>query len=553
MPLDLNGDGFGDLVWAEGGTWRFRLGSAAGLGSVQNSGIAATNPAKALPLDWNGDGRMDLLVHWSDGFFRVLAGTATGLASPVPAGPLGVPNNTAYSDWTTVDVNGDGRDDLVRVSWQQVFVRLNGSTGFGAEVVGYYDEIFHNMGLGFQTVHGSSKLRTLDYDGDGADEVVVYGCLYVQIEYASCWGDYWWVLRWNGTGLQVVTMLGSPARYGDFNGDGQTDLAVRGGSNQWCLVMGSGAASYCGPSASTYNSRLVLVSDYDGDGYDDLFLSHTSSATWHVFRSTGTGLAATPIQTGISTASAAWLVTDFNGDGLFDHVRRTGAGAVATLTRLGLPGETLLNVGDGFGNQVSFAYLPMSNATVYTKGSGATYPAQDVQSSWPLVRTVTMAPAGGTSYTLTYSYANARRHLQGRGFLGMGSRTATDSRNGIHTTETYRQDFPFVGALWTSTTRQPAAQGNHVITSVANSYDKHDLSTTQYNERYLPYLSQTVRESREVGGPKNSLLITSHLGNAHPVGGYARQRDAHEQFGDVPGPGLAALRPELDPLGRHRL
>jgi RHS repeat-associated protein len=512
IPLDLNGDGFGDLVWAESGTWRYRLGSASGFGSTQNSGITATNPAKAMPLDWNGDGRMDLLVNWSDGFFRVLAGTATGLASPVPAGPTAVPSNTANSTWVTADINGDGRDDLVRVLvYGSISVRLNGSSGFGAEVFAYADGSFYAAGV--NATHGSSRFRTLDYDGDGTDEVAVDACLYIyEGEYEGCAGNYKWIFRWNGTALELVDLLaaGGPLTlYGDVNADGQTDIAWRNATGLWCFAMGSLAADYCGPSAGSYSGSLALVTDHDGDGYDDLYLSHTSSATWHVFRSTGTGLASTPIQTGISTASAAWLVTDFNGDGLADLVRRTGAGAVSTLTRLGLPGETLSGAVDGFGNQVAFAYLPMSNPTVYTKGSGATYPMQDVQSSWPLVRTVTITPVGGTAHTLTYSYANARRHLQGRGFLGMGSRTVTDSRNGIHTTETYRQDFPFVGAMATATTRQPPGQGNHVITSVADSYLKHDLSTTQYNERYLPYLSQSVRELREVGGPKNSLLITS--------------------------------------------
>lgn len=39
-----------------------------------------------MVLDWDADGRDDLLVDWSDGKWRALKCTATGPASPIAAG-----------------------------------------------------------------------------------------------------------------------------------------------------------------------------------------------------------------------------------------------------------------------------------------------------------------------------------------------------------------------------------------------------------------------------------------------------------------------------------
>src|SRR4029453_6054897 len=80
FPLDVNGDGCDDLVWAQGGTWRYMFGTSAGYDAPVDTGTVATNPVRALPLEWNGDGRMDLLVDWADGDWRVLVGGATGLS-----------------------------------------------------------------------------------------------------------------------------------------------------------------------------------------------------------------------------------------------------------------------------------------------------------------------------------------------------------------------------------------------------------------------------------------------------------------------------------------
>jgi len=97
-------------------------------------------------------------------------------------------------------------------------------------------------------------------------------------------------------------------------------------------------------------------------------------------------------------------------------------------------------------------------------------------------------------------------HAQGRSFLGMESRTVTDNRNSVFTTETYRQDFPYIGAPATVTVKQPG--GVQTIQSVTHSYARHVLDATAGNERYLPYRSSSLTKIYEVGGIKNGFQIT---------------------------------------------
>ena len=177
-PLDFNGDGFDDLVWAQAGTWRTMTGSASGYGIPVNSGLAATNPAVAMPLEWDGDGRMDLLVDWSDGAWRVLRGTATGLAAPVQAGAGGVSSGLT-SSWTVADLDGDGRDDLLRASStpRRFYSRLNSGAGFTSEGIYNLAFLFAPAPVAFPaSTHGTTDSRRADFDNDGREDFAAQGC-----------------------------------------------------------------------------------------------------------------------------------------------------------------------------------------------------------------------------------------------------------------------------------------------------------------------------------------------------------------------------------------
>jgi RHS repeat-associated protein len=530
MPLDINNDGFEDLVWAASGTWRYMLGSAAGYGSVINTGITATNSSKAMPLEWNGDGFWDLLIDWSDGKWRVLRGASTGFNTTlVHAGPgSGISSNTTGKSVTIADVNADGRDDLISMYLNaavQILARFNSATGFGAESMLYSDEFVHTKNTGFIKMSGASAIRRPDFNGDNRSDLLIYGCIWETEPPGWCITNRWFQLLSNGTSFVNEGPVTSAAfsiavRYGDFNGDGLTDIVYPASTGKWNLGFGQGSGGLsivAGPSSTGYATYQTLTGDYDGDGYDDFYATSSSPLQWNVFLSTGTALASTAISDGISGSGTGWMLTDQNGDNLPDLGRYDSGTLIwGSYAHQGLPGDRLISSVDGLGNAVTFGYLPMSNPTVYERGTGAVYPSREFQSSTPLVRTMQVAPAGGQSFTLTYKYKQARVHAQGRAFLGMGTREISDSRNTIFITETYRQDFPYIGAPATVTVKQSSAQGANPIQSVTHSYSYHVLNATSGNERYLPYRSQTVTNAYEVGGLKDGAQITE-ITESHTV------------------------------------
>jgi hypothetical protein len=390
-------------------------------------------------------------------------------------------------------------------------------SGFGVETQIFSDEDLRFIGNPFSMLaaYDQSTVRDPDFNGDGRTDVLLRMCIWDQ-ELSQCLTTRWWYLVSDGTSLiNYGNILGSTYAVSpwtaDFNNDGLTDIAFPSQSPaSWCVAMaqgGGGMIRTCGPSTSGYDLWGGMTGDYDGDGYDDLYVYKTATLVWEVYRGTGSGISSTPISTGISLSStASWLITDFNGDGLTDLARYdTGSMTWRGLPHAGLPGEHLLSATDAFGNAVAFTYLPMTNSSVYTKGTGAIYPNRDLQSTTPLVRTMQLSPGGGSPFTMTYSYTNGRVSNWWHSFLGMETRKVTDGRNGVYVTETYRQDFPYIGALASVTVKQP---GNQTIQSATHTYTYHHLDATPGNQRYLPYRSQSETRRHEVGGIKNGNEIT---------------------------------------------
>jgi hypothetical protein len=310
IPLDINGDGIEDLVWATGGTWRYMLGGAAGFGAIVNTGVTATNPTKAMPLEWNGDGRWDLLVDHSSGTWRVMRGGQNGfLTTLVQPGPSGIVSTTPNTSWTIADVDGDGRDDLISVPLNaalQINVRFNGPSGLGSSTNVFTDPLMHTKASNpFIPNNGSSSaIRRPDFNGDGRTDLLVYGCIW-EPDPPMCIADFWFQVVSQGTtftneGPMTSAAFNIHVRYGDFNGDGLTDVIYPATTGLWYLGFGQGSGGFstvAGPSTSAHATYQTLTGDYDGDGLDDFYVTKNSPFQWEVFRSAGTALSTTPTAT----------------------------------------------------------------------------------------------------------------------------------------------------------------------------------------------------------------------------------------------------------------
>jgi hypothetical protein len=170
-----------------------------------------------------------------------------------------------------------------------------------------------------------------DWDGDGADETVIYR------------GGTWHLRDGTSSGATAGQLLfGSPndiALCGDVDGDGADEPALFK-AGRWTIRTGFGAGDAVGwtPTYGTLAGDKPVVGDWDGDGDDDLGIHR--AGTWHI-RSRGTNLGST-VATFIygQQAGDKPVAGDWDGDGDDDagifrwgewHLRSTAQTSGATV------------------------------------------------------------------------------------------------------------------------------------------------------------------------------------------------------------------------------
>ena len=583
LPIDLNGDGIDDLMYADpGGHWYYELGTSAGTYSgPYDSGIANTNYQSALAIDFYANGTKNVLVPNSSGNWRVLkfvsAGAAFTYVDTTTSAAGIVPGSAMVGD-----VDGDGREDLIYA--------VSGGTGYKSADYIYYRL---NTGGAFSTTQGTlasfpngtgcapcvklgntqpfgnpgyrftAQLRKLDFNGDGRDDFIVY--------LGSCSADvpsncgtsspitYSWTVflsQPNGTyvGADAVTFTvgmtpNQPPLVGDFDGDGCSDIAYSNG-NVWLLRLGTcgraGTTNVLGAAVSTgisFSSTRVLAIDWDGDGRTDLVGSNSAS-NWAVARSSGNTLNAL-VDTGISTEGTLTAqVADVNGDGLGDMIYPIATTALKTRLHSGVWPDLATSFTDAYGVSASPTYVSITVQSNYTALNDQVFPYQNYLKPLYVVNVAKMtdasnAPAG--TYSLNYNYTGAAVNLQGRGFAGFSTVQSHDPRNGVWETRGYSRAFPTTGML-SSDLQDLDNLAAHAIYKSTSTLTYSTLDSTANNQRYFQYPSSTSENFYEVAGAMIYQLITTKAtsysfdayGNATNITSNVTDQDsASPYYGDV--------------------
>jgi RHS repeat-associated protein len=529
FPLDVNGDGREDLVYVTNpggtGTWQVMFANASGgYNAPVNSGQSNANYLGAIPIDYNQDGLGDVLVPYNGTHWYVMLGSSSGLGALTLTGTQATPSGRGENA-RALDVDGDGRQDLV---WADLYgfetggdairYRLRNASGggFGAddELVGPYPV---NSMLDWGVFYGWAQKqpgKAPDFNGDGRGDII----------YEQVIREFHPLTGWNtqrtlrakcaGDGCFFSKNLpggASPPTFGDFNGDGLTDIFFYSGPTQipnnsaWWYALSRGtdfAAAVSVGNANAYSTEHVIL-DWDADGRDDV-LAQYASGSWALNRANGLGFDGWVNLTGsFPTSSTPMAVTDIDGDGLHDFVYAQG-GTWRYRKHSGLRPDLLTSVTDGYGNTVSITYAALTSSGVHSKTTAA-YPEQSWQGSMMVVTRHTASDGIGGTYSVDHTYAGAKLNLQGRGFEGFSKHTSVDDRNGVKTDSYFMQAFPHTGSPDMTEVRQ---SGNALIGSIDYAWSTKTPSGG-VESRTFPFASTVTEKTYGVGATLNGTLLAT--------------------------------------------
>jgi hypothetical protein len=290
---------------------------------------AASFPVRASPLavvtgDFNGDGHLDLATAnttpipefpYATGTVSVLLGDGAGGFGAAIDSDVASFGFTRVS-LTVADFDNDGDDDLTYAAHDPD----NGIYGTGVGI------LLSNGNGTFGSITGSQAAMAVaagDFNNDGNSDLAVIG--YPRPEYDIIAR----VLLGNGQGgftyspyATALDRFYEELAVGDLNGDGNLDVVGVAGEygGPGVALLGTGEAGGYSNYHEFYPTSVlswdVAVGDFTGDGIPDLV---TAGLTLDIHIGRGDGTFDEP--TAYSTnAIEGVAVADFNGDGLLDAV-----------------------------------------------------------------------------------------------------------------------------------------------------------------------------------------------------------------------------------------
>lgn len=276
-------------------------------------------------IDLNGDGRDDLILQRStDGSVINWLGQADGGFAYNPVS--GVDQNASGRMVGAGDLNGDGLSDTL---WLTATRELYLSTTY-AEGAFYF-----GWSLGFVArLHVGVAIAGIgDFNGDGRDDIVfqegsegVAIWLSTSNPYVFAKGGAYL----SGAGWDVIGT-------GDFNGDGRDDVLLRhsnGTITNWLGEANGGFHSNHEVAVYPLGNEwhIAGIGDFDNDNRDDLLLRNDSGVLTE-WLATANGGFSSNHAVATYALPLSWEVSavgDYNGDGYADLALRNDSGTVTT-------------------------------------------------------------------------------------------------------------------------------------------------------------------------------------------------------------------------------
>lgn len=591
------GGAFSDPQTPTGNLWSF-FAAGAQIGDVDGDGIAdviRTPEIGAIPGVATAIPEVRLHRRSSANFGRdqdVAAGrirllglpsTSNGSDGACRADRLshGFPAPAGYDLTSVVDINGDGRTDLIFL--------LKGNCG----------QSLPNGLASLEEIPFQSTPQDVPA-GDATNVESAWQGVFVQCGFSTERSDFCMHSVWKIAGSNAeIDSDDKSFRVLDINGDSLGDVLYKTRDDVWKLRLNTGNTTSgtkfkdptcirpdCAPL--TRVDRIELL-DYDGDGALDLWEpSAASQNPYVVFPWIGTRFAAVGIPTGYVARSGAdhrRLLVDLDGDGTPDNLVINEDGnryyAIRRPTAHHQPVGVIHRVADGLGAVTDVEYAPMTYSDVYRRDFSAALQVgrgsavQDVSGpSWVVKRVRSSSPTAETpsaQRSTRYRYVGMKIQAGGRGSLGMRIVESLDEQKKIQTRTEYRQDWPHIGQvsrqvttllpnLWPDTactnpdasTCMTPVPDSERVGGLTTSFDRPvegaiKLSETAYHYSTRPSLSvpTSTREQRDsIAWPKQ-VLSDSQETNTYALEGGAQLSRAfsinqsHDAYGN---PGLTVSK-----------
>jgi len=546
---------------------------------------AASAPADAVLsanyyLDLNGDGQLDAFNYHYDPvaqveYYRVWLNAGASSTTPqeqpsmtYPTTPSGTPSPNFeitvsesgylsfldFSQAIPMDLYGDGRTELVNVTQynnnavddgapRKVIVSFNADQVYGQP--GYVAEVDGSSSGGstyVSPVPGNGIVIQADNSGFSYNNNAFVPNTTNQDETYTPSGsgesyDTYFPPATDGYDnvFGVTTSINNASPYvqfGDFNGDGITDiLSYSNSSNTWTINFGTGAGTYAQLPVSTlptdnpfsYPSTYYYAHDVNGDGKTDIleFLPPSSSGATStvikIYYSTGTSfIEGEPITLPNHDINPeTWQIAfgDFNGDGVDDLLLENNIddGAINGPPVLlyfysGTKSRRLAEAVDGYNQLVQFTYQPLTNSSIYSQPQASSYRSTsnsssllDIQAPVYVVSRMTTVDGTGNNSTATvgstvtytdsnsttYTYQDLIYNKLGLGMLGFLNVTSYNSvkdyssSNTYAILPTYSNLVPSSSSVTAVTAATVLSTGTYTYTPVALGGLRYFLSPTQ--------------------------------------------------------------------------
>jgi RHS repeat-associated protein len=514
-----------------------------------------------VPADYDGDGIDDVIMSSIFSIFDDIyyAGTvlyyinstggmccSTAYLAPnhaTPVEPTPEPYNQMirsgddkFNYFYSGDFNGDGAADYITVLSNNGLLSnvyfSSPKLGISNQRVSVPTSVFHSVGVyGGERFSQADVVHVINFDGDTKSDLMI-------VE-----DDITRVFTFNFGELMSITMdqisgnMEYPTTWhdillGDFNGDGKTDILTgpqRPGStltSLWHIGYSNGKEFL----ETDFNfdhlikqfkkvpgldiTDVLTVGDFNGDGKSDIYDYYNNGTTkeHNVYISTGTQFYHKKQAT--TAAFGVLTVGDFNGDGKSEILSTNITGNVV-FTRFNAFGKShlLSKVNDGYNRTTEFGYEVLTKGTgtgtgdFYTKGTGETYPVNNVQIPMYVAISIKSPDGKGDISTVRYKYENQRLHRAGRGLLGFEKVTAFNDSTDIRVVSIYDIDrtyyVPYLKTTKTfvhSTNFQLTQQDDSYVFSNISGYCYFQKNNSTVKQDLLTGTSTTTDNSYDAAG-----------------------------------------------------